>query len=598
MHKYDNQLEDFFGMGSGGGGRSDDRESIKEVLARKLPLKSRLRLLPKVLSRTERYLVLWCTLLFVGALASVPFTTYWHYTESVPSSGGRLVEGILGEPRLVNPLLSQTNDADRDLASLVFSGLYRINGDGKLVPDLAKTMPEITSDGLSYSVTIRDDARWHDGVPVTADDIVFTVQAAQNPDYGAVSTVRGNWQGVTAERVSDRVVIFKLKAKYAQFPNNLTLGIIPQHLWADIKPINFSLSELNIKPVGSGPYRFKSLTKNDTGRVHSYRLQAWTQYYGGRPYIDELEFRFFGSEDELIEAFNTNKIDNIGYLSGSNVSRLKFRNRINLEQLKMPRYFALFFNQNQSKALSDKNVRLALNYATDRIQIINQNLDGNAFLINSPMMGGILDINPAVRTYDYDLDQAKSVLKAGGWTANDAGIPAKNKDTALELKITTSTWPELTAVAQQVKEQWEKLGAKVTVEAVPISQLQTIIKERNYQILLFGEIMSLDPDPYTLWHSSQRQEPGLNLALYKNDTADKLLEEARQTLNPLERMQKYDEFQKVLIEDIPAVFLYSPHYLYGLDERVHGFNTTLISMPADRFANIATWYLNTSRRFK
>lgn len=598
MHKYDNQLEDFFGMGSGGGGRSDDRESIKEVLARKLPLKSRLRLLPKVLSRTERYLVLWCTLLFVGALASVPFTTYWHYTESVPSSGGRLVEGILGEPRLVNPLLSQTNDADRDLASLVFSGLYRINGDGKLVPDLAKTMPEITSDGLSYSVTIRDDARWHDGVPVTADDIVFTVQAAQNPDYGAVSTVRGNWQGVTAERVSDRVVIFKLKAKYAQFPNNLTLGIIPQHLWADIKPINFSLSELNIKPVGSGPYRFKSLTKNDTGRVHSYRLQAWTQYYGGRPYIDELEFRFFGSEDELIEAFNTNKIDNIGYLSGSNVSRLKFRNRINLEQLKMPRYFALFFNQNQSKALSDKNVRLALNYATDRVQIINRNLDGNAFLINSPMMGGILDINPAVRTYDYDLDQAKSVLKAGGWTANDAGIPAKNKDTALELKITTSTWPELTAVAQQVKEQWEKLGAKVTVEAVPISQLQTIIKERNYQILLFGEIMSLDPDPYTLWHSSQRQEPGLNLALYKNDTADKLLEEARQTLNPLERMQKYDEFQKVLIEDIPAVFLYSPHYLYGLDERVHGFNTTLISMPADRFANIATWYLNTSRRFK
>ncbi|MCC6934819.1 MAG: hypothetical protein IT406_03995 [Candidatus Yanofskybacteria bacterium] len=597
MHKYDNQLEDFFGIGSGGS-RPDDRESIKEMLARKLPLKSRLRLLPKVLSRTERYIVLGCVLIFVGSLVAVPFTTYWHYTESVPAPGGRLVEGILGEPRLVNPLLSQTNDADRDIASLVFSGLYRINGEGKLIPDLAKTMPEVTSDGLSYSVTIRDEARWHDGVPVTADDIIFTVQAAQNPDYGAVSTIRGNWQGVTVERASDRVVIFRLKAKYAQFPNNLTLGIIPQHLWADIKPINFSLSELNIKPVGSGPYRFKSLVKNDTGRIRSYRLQAWQQYYASRPYIDELEFRFFGSEDELIEAFNANDIDNIGYLSGSNVSRLKFRNRINLEQLKMPRYFALFFNQNQSKALSDKNVRLALNYATDRVQIINRNLDGNAFLINSPMMGGILDINPSVRTYDYDLDQAKAVLKAGGWNPNDAGVLTKGKDTALELKITTSTWPELTAVAQQVKEQWEQLGAKVTVEAVPISQLQTIIKERNYQVLLFGEIMSIDPDPYTLWHSSQRQEPGLNLALYKNDTADKLLEEARQTLNPLERMQKYDEFQKVLIEDIPAVFLYSPHYLYGLDERVHSFNTTLISMPADRFTNIATWYLNTSRRFK
>lgn len=594
MHKYNNQLEDFFGITTGGGA---GRESIKETLMRKLPLKSRLRLLPKVLSRTERYIVLGCALVFVCALFAIPFSTYYHYTVEVPSDGGSFKEGIIGEPRLINPLLSQLSDADRDLAGIVFSGLYKYNSQGKLVPDLAKTMPEVTSDGLSYSVTLRDNARWHDGVPVTADDVVFTVQTAQNSDYGVPMVVRANWLGVTVERASEQVVIFRLKSKYAQFPNNLTLGIIPKHLWADIKPSNFGLSELNIKPIGSGPYRFSSFVKNDDGRIVSYKLEDWPQYYGGQPHIGEIEFKCYDTEDALINAFNDNDINNIGYLSGENVSRLKFKNRVALEQIKMPRYYALFFNQMQSKALADKNVRLALNEATDRVSIVNKTMDGAAFLINSPMMGGILDINASVRTYDYDVDQAKSVLKASGWTPNSDGVLMRGKD-ALELKITTSTWPEIASVAKQVKEQWEKIGAKVTVETLPISQLQQIIKDRSYQIMLFGEFLSIDPDPYPYWHSSQRQEPGLNLALYRNDTADKLMEEARQTLNPLERMQKYDEFQKILIEDIPAVFLYSPHYLYGISKNIKGFDAKILSTPSDRFNAVANWYITTARKFK
>ncbi len=596
MHKYDNQLEDFFGLNAGSGGA--ERESIKDTLARNLPLRSRLRLLPKVLSKPERYLILGLGLLLIGAVLSIPVTTYRHFTVAVPTNGGTLTEGILGAPRLINPLLSQTSDADRDLSALVFSGLYRYNGKGKLVPDLAESLPETTSDGLSSSVTIRQDALWHDGAPVTADDIVFTVTTAQNSDYGIPLSIRANWQGVTVEKISDRVVIFHLKSKYAQFSNILTLGILPKHLWGDIKPSNFSLSELNLKPIGSGPYRFSSIVKDDTGRLVTYKLTAWDKFYDGRPHINELKFLFYGSEDELITAFNDNDVDSIGSISGMKVRDIKYPSRINLEQLKMPRYFGLFFNQNQSKPLADKNVRLALNYATDRVSIINKAMDGNAFLINSPMMGGVLDINPNVRSYDYDLEKAKSVLQAGGWTVNADGKLARAKDNVLEIKITTSQWSELGAVAQEVKSQWEKLGVKVTIEALPISQLQQVIKDRNYQVLLFGEIMAIDPDPFTTWHSSQRQEPGLNLALYKNDTADRLMEEARATLNPLERMQKYDDFQKIVLEDIPAVFLYSPHYLYGLSRDVRGFTTELISTPEGRFTDITSWYIDTERQFK
>jgi len=596
MHKYDNQLEDFFGLNAGSGG--SDRESIKDALARKLPLRSRLRLLPKVLSKAERYAMLGLAIVFVGALLSIPITSYYHFTVAVPTNGGTHQEGIIGAPRLINPLLSLTSDADRDLSALIFSGLYRYNGAGKLVPDLAESLPETTSDGLSSSVTIRQDAMWHDGLPVTADDIVFTVTTAQNSDYGIPLSIRANWIGVTVEKISDRVVIFHLKSKYAQFPNILTLGLLPKHLWSDIKPSNFSLSELNLKPIGSGPYKFSSVVKDDLGRIVTYKLTAWDKFYSGRPHIDTLKFSFYGSEDELIRAFNSGKIDSIGSISGARARDITYPGRITLEQLKMPRYFALFFNQNQSKPLADKNVRLALNYGTDRVAIINKGMDGNAFLINSPMMGGVLDINSNVRSYDYDLEKAKSVLTAGGWIKNDQGLLSRGKDNVLEIKITTSQWSELGAVAQEVKTQWEKLGIKVTIEALPISQLQQVIKDRNYQILLFGEIMSIDPDPFSTWHSSQRQEPGLNLALYKNDTTDRLMEEARVTLNPLERMQKYDDFQKILLEDIPAVFLYSPHYLYGLSDDVHGFTTELISTPEGRFTGITTWYIDTERQFK
>lgn len=596
MRKYDNQLEDFFGIKAGG--EPHGGESIRDTIARSLSWRTRLRLLPKVLSVRERYAVLGLVIIAALAILSIPVTAYYHFTIAVPADGGTLTEGIVGAPRLINPLLAPTNDADRDLASLIYSGLYKFNGSGKLEPDLAKSMPEVTSDGLAYSVTLRDDARWQDGVPVTADDVVFTVQAAQNPDYGAPLNVRAALAGITIERVSDRVVIFHLRNVYAQFPGNLTLGIMPKHLWEDVKPINFLLSELNLKPVGSGPYTFKSLTKDSTGNIVLYKLAANDQFYAGRPHIDELDFRFYNSEDDLIAAFNKNEVDDLSYVSGVNTSKLRFPARVALERLKTPSYFATFFNQTQSKALSDKNVRLALNMATDRVSIINTALGGAGFLINSPMLGGILDINPNIKSYDYSPEQAKAVLKAGGWTPDTDGVLTHGKGNRLEIRITTSDWSELATVAQLLKTQWEAVGAKVTVESLPITSLQQSINDRSYQALLFGVVMTPDPDPFPIWHSSQREGQGRNFALYSNPTADKLLEDARATLDPIERAQKYDEFQNILIDDIPAVFLYSPHYLYGLSHNVQGFTTTLIATPSDRFADVVHWYLNTSRKFK
>lgn len=586
----DTQLDDFFGV------QTDlpaDRETIKETLARKLSLRSRLRLLPKVLSFRERYFVLFLLLIIIGAIIAMPIAAYTHYTVPVPANGGTITEGVLGEPRKINPLLLQASDADRDISALVYSGLMRYNGQGTLVPDLAISHPEITSDGLTYTVQLRDDARWHDGRPVTSDDIVFTVQTAKNPDFA--SFLLPNWAGVEVEKVSDFVVAFKLKERYPQFLNNLTMGILPAHLWNDVRPINFPLSELNLKPVGSGPFKFSALKKDKQGRLLAYELVAHKDHHSGRPFLDGLTFRFYGTEDELIQAFNDNDIDSIGFVTASSIPQLKFDRRIVLERLKMPRYFSLFLNQGQSAPLADKNVRLALAHATNRVDIINKVLDGNAFLVDSPLLGGVLDINPNVPSYDFDIDLANRIFDASGWTRDEDGVRSRQGN-RLELTVVTSTWHELVSTAHLIAEQWEAVGAQVTVETIPVNQLnRDVITPRAYEILLFGQVLMLDPDPFTLWHSSQFKPPGGNLALYENQTADRLLDEARQTGNPLERANLYDDFQKVLINDIPAIFLYSPYYLYGRLGSIQGFETDIIALPSERFTNVATWYLKTKR---
>jgi peptide/nickel transport system substrate-binding protein len=596
----DNQLDDFFGLKTKDENESD--ASIRETLAKKIQNKLKIQLVPKALSRKERYIVAVLILAIMGSIVAIPITTYFHFTEKAPDYGGRFTEGMVNEPRHINPLLSQANDTDRDMVSLIYSGLLKYNSEGKIVPDLAQSY-EISSDGLNYTVYLKENAYWHDGDKVTADDIIFTIQTAQNSDYG--SPQRVNWTGVQIEKVNDFAVMFKLQNKYAQFLNNLTVKILPKHIWQDIKPINFALSEFNLKPVGSGPYKFNRLKRDEDGRILSYQLSVNKEFHDSRPFINEIEIKFYVSEDEMIDAYNRNEIEGLSFVSPDNLKKVKFKQRLNLRELRLPRYFAVFFNQNKSAALSDKKVRLALSHATDKETLLERVLEGRGIVVDSPMMGGVLDIPNSVKKYEYDPELAKTILETAGWLAspkptgndgspNDKGILSK-KDQRLNIKITTFTWPELTEVAKIIEEQWEALGADITIEVLPTPELQQAIKERNYEALLFGAVLNIDPDPFSLWHSSQKKEPGLNLALYDNKEADTILEEARQTLNPLERAQKYDDFQKIVIEDIPAVFLYNSLYIHGQAKKIKGSNGNLISLPSDRFINIEEWYIDTKR---
>lgn len=181
----------------------------------------------------------------VGLFTLSGFVILWQvnssYLVEVPTRGGTLTEGIVGNPRFINPVFA-LSEADRNLTALIYSGLVRLDTDGKVKNDLAEEV-SVSSDRLTYTVQIRDNARFHDGTPVTADDVIFTISKITNPSIK--SPKRGNWDGVTIERIDERTVTFRLKRAYTPFIYNLTLGILPKHIWKNVSDDEFSFSQFN-----------------------------------------------------------------------------------------------------------------------------------------------------------------------------------------------------------------------------------------------------------------------------------------------------------------------------------------------------------------
>jgi len=603
---YFNQIDDFYTNSpiNKRNGQVPEKEKPEKVsfwrrIKRNLPLKIQLRLLPQVLSKRERYFILLFLLIITATIVYLPFGAFYHFTKPTPDFGGSYTEGLLGAPQYINPLLVQANDTDRDLSKVIYSALMKYDLSGNIIPDLAESY-QISDDGLEYIFTLKQDQKWHDGFAVTADDVIFTLKILQNNDYGSIQRI--NWQGVEVEKINDYAVKLKLKHKYAQFLNNTTLGILPKHLWENVKPSSFSFSDLNLRPIGSGPYKFKKLKKDTSGSIISYELEAFDptdskQEEEDAPFIKNLIFKFYNSEDELVEAYNRNLIQGIGSLSPEKIKNLKFAQKLSIKQIKLPRYFAAFFNQNQSEILADKNVRLALNYGTNKNELLDKVLDQNGLIINSPMLRE-LSKDSVPQKYPYDAEFAKQILENSGWKdTNNDGFREKNSEPEkqLAIKIKTANWPELSEASKILKKQWEAMGVKVELQIETLPEIQQSIRDRDYEILLFGEVLSPDLDPYSFWHSSQKKDPGLNLALYDNKTVDKIIEESRQILNPIERDAKYDDFEKVLLEDAPAVFLYSPYYIYSPSKKVRGNDIEFLSMPSARFDSISQWYVNTKR---
>lgn len=513
----------------------------------------------------------------------------------VPTYGGSFTEGILGTPRFVNPVLA-LSDADRDLTALVYSGLLRKTADGGYIPDLAEKY-EISKDGLTYTFTLRDHLTFHDGAPLTTDDVEFTIQKAKDPNLK--SPKRPNWEGVLVQKIDNRVISFTLKQPYAKFLDNATLGILPKNLWKDVPDEQFSFSDFNLEGVGSGPYQIESVSKSRAGVPESYSLSTFRKFALGRPYVADINLKFYGNESDLLDALRSGEVDNVSAIMPEEAEALRNRG-VDIRQYPLPRVYGVFFNQSQAPLFSDLPVRQALDLAVDRRAIVNSVLYGYGTPLYGPIpksAGEALSQGDVLAGED-GLKRAQTILQNQGWkfstTTNSLIKKTKKESVALSFSVSTANKPELKAAAELLKAQWEKLGAKVEVKVFEPGDLsQNVIRPRKYDALFFGEVVGQDSDPYAFWHSSQRNDPGLNIALYANSKVDKILEEARATEDQAERGKKYRTFEEELSKDVPAVFVYSPDFIYVMPERLRGLEIGELTVPAERFLNVYKWYVET-----
>lgn len=512
----------------------------------------------------------------------------------VPTSGGSLTEGAVGTPRFVNPLLA-ASQPDQDLTMLVYSGLLRADENGGYVPDLASSY-EISEDGTVYTFHLREGLTFHDGSPLTAADVLFTIALAQEAE--TKSPRRADWEGVGASAPDERTLVFTLPHAYAPFSENATLGILPKHVWENVPAEEFPFSSLNTHPIGSGPYRVEEATFDATGAPTEYVLESFRGFALGSPYLTRIIYRAFANTDELLAAYEEGDIES--FVADSPKTLARNIQEGDAMRLDLARVFAVFLNQNHAVILAKPEVRAALDSAIDKEAIIGQVLGGYGTALTGPIPPGFLETQRATSTPITDhAAAAKTILERNGWKFSTAssseGAWTKGKDT-LSLTLATADTEELAATAEKIAENWRAAGILTAVQVYPLSEFNTsILRPRAYDAVLFGEVVGRSLDLFAFWHSSQRNDPGLNLALYTSAAADKALASARAETDAKKRNGFLEEFLTIIDKEMPAVFLYSPQLAYVVPGRIQGIGAGTLSTASDRFLSVHKWYRDTER---
>ncbi len=609
-----------------------DRNLVYSLSTRAIPDRHQVKYLGKFISRKERTIINICLIVLVIALGYLVVNFLSRHLSATPAYGGTYTEGVVGYPKYINPLYSENRDVDQDIARLVFSSLFTHDSSGHIIGDLAQSWTQ-SEDHKEYTIELKQSAKWHNGEPLDADDIIFTFSLVKDQEYN--SSLRKQLSGIEMEKVDDHTLKVKLSEAYAGVLDLLDFFIMPESVWTAATPASITLSELNIRPIGSGPYRFKDLVKNRDGEIKEYTLEANADYYGKAPYIKQITFKFYADEQSAIGALNSHHIDGVSYVSSSNLSSVMVKNSLEFHYFPIAQVNSLFFNAEKNSYLGDKEIRAALQKAISRDALIEAIGSGHYIANASPLPAS----SYAYKAQDmggYDLTAAKQILADEGWeifpisqetvnsydsleqygleklvidSAKQKGFdplgdwlikkPAKEKQAPEILSITLSyvSGSENQAAAESIKSSFESLGIRTSIKSISASELDQASKTANFEVILAGQFVGHDPDISVFWHSTQIGQ-GPNVARYKNTEVDAKLISARSSFDEAQRIALYGEIQDAIAADAPAIFLYTPTYAYAVTKQVKGIEGKEIAEPADRFSDITKWYIKTKKNFQ
>jgi peptide/nickel transport system substrate-binding protein len=517
-----------------------------------------------------------------------------YYQADSPQPGGIFTEGILGRFNTANPLYISSS-ADAAASKLVFAGLFTYDGNNKLIGDLASSL-QVDDKGTTYTVMLRDNIFWHDGTPVTASDVVYTYKLIQNPD--AKSALNSSWQGIKVEQANDRVVTFVLPTALSSFPHSLINGILPEHIVAGIEPSQLRSSTFNTQPVGAGPFKWQSVKVQGSSieaREAQITFEPHDAYHRGAPKLAGFSLRIFIDENTLVQSFVNREINSI---SGLQNDHEELKAEVGVQEYSIPLTGAAYvFMKNSNPILADTKIRVALTQATDT-KSIRSKLGFPVKKVDSLFLSNQIGYAKDVVQFGFDQNTANKTLDEAGWVRGADGFRVKD-GMPLSLMLVTLDNAEYVHVAEQVRDQWALVGAKIEIVAQSDEVLQTNhIIPHSYDLLLYGISIGPDPDVFAYWHSSQadiRSLGRLNLSEWKNNAADQALEGGRTRLDASLRIAKYRPLAEIWRNEAPAIGLYQPRMLYVTRGTIYNFDINEVNVGSDRYANVNQWMIRTSK---
>ncbi len=514
-----------------------------------------------------------------------------------PAAGGVYTEAVAGSLGRLNPLLDWGNPADRDVDRLIFSGLIKFDAHGLPQADLAESWGT-SEDGTIYNFTIRPNAVWQDGTPVTSDDVIFTIDLIKSSSLFP-QDIKDLWDQIQVKRLNEKNIKFTLPEPFAPFLDYASFGILPKHLLQSAVGGKLADAPFNINPVGTGEYKFDHLLV-DSGHITGVVLTVNDKYYADKPYIQQVVFRYYPDPKSAFEAFQEGEVMGVSDLSPDVLPEALADPNLSVYTSQLPEMSIILLNLNNSEVtfLQNANVRRALMLGLNRDYIVGSFLKGQAIIADSPILPGSWAHYDGVEHLNYDPEQAVSLLKGEGYVIPATGGTVRAKENqALNFTLLHPDDPLHTQIAQAIQQEWGQIGVQVNLQGVPYDQMiPTYLAPRSYQAALVDLNISRtpDPDPYPFWHQSEASG-GQNYSQWNDRAASEYLEQARTESDFTVRTRLYRNFQVIFQKELPSLPLYYPVYNYGVDAQVRGVQVAPLYDTSDRLAFISSWYLVTRR---
>lgn len=544
----------------------------------------------KTISRYRNYRTIGIVIILLVVLLGLRFTAP-HYLEEVPRLGGSFSEGMVGYPRFVNPVLA-LSQTDKDLTRLIYSGLFRYNAQGAVVTDLAQSY-EVNDEATEYTILLRGDIAFHDGSAITSEDVAYTYSLIRDPVIK--SPLFPRFQGVNWEIIDERTISFTLANPNPNFIERLTIGIMSKNEWNDISSEEFPFASANITPNGSGPYKIESIDRDSNQRIQSYILHS-SQEYHTPPYINEIETIFYPDQDAAIAAFESDLLDNLANIAPRELLKLdRALASKQIQSFALRRSFNVFLNTQNNPLLAEQKIREIIRDSIDKEAIIREALLSRADVATGPLPPSHSQYQTIeTNTEKYTEEEIAESFNDLGYSKNENGY-YQNASSSLVFSLHVPQSAELEQAASLIAQDLKKIGIQTEVIITPSDQIiNDVVRMRNFDLLLFGQIAQDANSLYSFWHSSQISDPGINIAGFANETVDAILERlVDPSTSEEQRNTDYKNLQEILTDEVAAIFVYHPHFIYATHEKINNNTVQNLDFAWDRFNNITQWYIHT-----